>query len=229
MNDISGINSILQLNFPIGLVLIVIFFAVMLSSYVKIVTILGIIRAGFGFHNIPTALITGGVALILSFFIMAPVISDSTKEIDTSLRDKKTITNADKITAFDRGSQKWKSFLVKHTHPEQINSFSILATKLDNSKNLQTEFDLRNNPEALSWRIIAPAFIVSELKEAFATGLSLFLPFFIIDLVVAAILTATELKTLSPSLVGLPIKLLLFVAVDGWSLITTNLISTYIR
>ena len=68
MSDLSGINSILQLNFPIVLVLIVIFFAVMLSSYVKIVTILGIIRAGFGFHNIPTALITGGVALILSFF-----------------------------------------------------------------------------------------------------------------------------------------------------------------
>ena len=230
MGELSGLNSIFQLDFPLLVVLGIVFLAVILSSFVKIVTVFGIIRAGFGFHNVPSALVTGGFSLILSFFVMAPVISQSAAEIDVSLKDKKNLNTVDKVIALDQAGQKWKHFLSRHAHPEQKAVFAKLAAELDQSNEVAAGRQLNTKEvDVESWRVIAPAFIVSELKEAFATGLSLFLPFFIIDLVVAAVLAAVELKSLSPSLVGLPLKLLLFVVVDGWGLITANLVNTYIK
>src|SRR5690606_23380959 len=115
----------------------------------------------------------------------------------------------------------WKGFLQKNSHESEVARFLDLARQMpadDGTASLQSG----------SWRVLAPAFLVSELKEAFATGFSLFLPFLVIELVVAHLLVAVGLERLSPGVVSLPFKLLVFVLVDGWTLITTGLVTSYI-
>jgi len=200
--------------------LIALFFVVLvLSSYVKIVTVLGILRVGIGFDSVPSSLVTAGLAAILSFFVMQPVIERSTNEMSKAQIQAGDSGDA-KEKILSAGLNEWKKFLILHTHELEIENFTQSASRIDQT-------DVVANASSNSWRTLAPAFIVSELKEAFATGLSLFLPFLVLDLFIATILLAVGYEDLNPHLVAFPFKLMLFVMVDGWSLITRNLVETY--
>lgn len=187
--------------------------AVLLSSYVKLVTVLSIVRAGLGAYSLPSAFVTSGLALMLSLLVMYPTVEKSVSAINQQQVQEGEQKN------FGPALSVWKDFLAKHAGEKEIVKFAEVAKKIEPQKSkseLSTEF-----------RVLAPAFIVSELKSAFATGLNLFLPFLIIELLVAHLLVSLGTSQLSPSFVSLPFKLLLFVMIDGWTLITTNLIATY--
>ena len=220
--DTTSIMAQLGLSvFAVGLIIVL---ALLFSSYVKIVTVLGIVRAGFGVHSFPSAFVTGGLAIALSMLVMAPVIQSSSEAIDVVVqRTGAMLSDKDKAEAINSGLSVWKQFLSRNAHADQKEKFVAVAKTLD-EKNQVTGQPI----DSESWRILAPAFFVSELKEAFMTGLSIFLPLLVIDLLIANILIALGLTQVNPVLVALPCKLAVFVLADGWTLITTNLIGTYV-
>ena len=215
--------------------LVIVFLALLFSSYIKIVTVLSIVRVGLGAGSFPSAFVVGGLSMALAFFVMYPTIVDSTQAMDKVFQSRSAGQSwsgaTDQVRAAALGSalDRWKLFLQAHAGKQEVDRFVDAAKRLDQG---QTAAGVKTGADAAevrsdSWRVLAPAFLVSELKAAFSTGLSLFLPFLIVDLLAATALAAIGLERLNPVLVALPIKLLLFVAVDGWSLITTNLVSTY--
>lgn len=192
-----------------------------LSCYVKIVTVLSIVRLGLGANSVPSTFVTGSLALALSFFVMYPTLLKSTKAMDRVASGRAVVSDQVRAEALNAGLESWKGFLIKHVPSVELERFSSIARKIDGQSGPEVIADQR------SLRILAPAFLVSELKSAFGTGLSLFLPFLVIELLVASILSALGMERLSPSLVSFPFKLLLFVMLDGWAVITANLALTY--
>lgn len=215
--------SLLDLS-GVGLFLLLLA-ALATSAYVKIATVLAMLRAGLGAATLPSFLITGALAFGLSFFIMYPVIQRSFNAVDEYIDQRSMLSNRERIEAVEAGAQVWKEFVAQQAHPYEKERFSKLAKKQSGQ-----EVVLETAPTNLeeSWQVLVPAFLVSELKEAFATGLSILLPLLIIDLLVAHLLAAMGLMNVNAHVVSFPLKILLFVMVDGWSLITNNLLSTYI-
>lgn len=229
MNDVDISAVLARLGFSTTALIVFAVIALLLSSYVKIVTVLGIVRAGIGLNGIPSALVTGGLACVLAFFVMYPTLRESAAAMDGAVKSGAVVSDADRATALNSGLEVWKRFLKSHAGKQETERFSLMASKLDARSG--------GNPAAAApadpgirdrWQVLAPAFFVTELKGAFVTGLSLFLPFLVIDLLVSTVLTAVGYGALNPYLVALPLKLLLFAAVDGWSLITTNLVASYL-
>ncbi len=232
-NEISPetFAAVSTLEIPAIGILLLILLGLTLSSYVKIVTVLSILRVGLGTNSIPSALVTGGVAIVLSFFVMFPTIQKSFTEVEVARSNDSSALGQSQALSAALGP--WKEFLKRHAHKDEIEQFAQTAITIDAeiSKKDSEEDEIKEEQQLSSlsetWRILAPAFLVSELKEAFVTGLSLFLPFFIIDLLVASILTTLGMQNLNAQFISLPFKLLLFVMVDGWTLITMNLVATY--
>lgn len=208
-------------------ILALVFFALLFSSYVKIVTVLGMIRIGLGLDSVPAAFLSGGVALTLSYFVMYPVIQSSASAIDSTLHGKTALSDSERAQAINAGIDQWKKFLIQRVKKEDAERFQKLALTLDaHYQNSGAKTDSGENVVS-SWRILAPAFLVSELKDAFSTGLAVYLPFLVIDLLAAVILVALGLDRLNPILVSFPFKLSAFVLLDDWSHIVGNLIATY--
>jgi type III secretion protein R len=206
--------------------IILFFFILSLSSYIKIVTVLGIIRVGIGVGSLPSVFVTGVLSIALSFFVMYPTLQGSAKAYNQIIADSANVdSNELRVAALMESLEVWKDFLAKHSHRTEKDRFISIAHELDN--NIDEQIDISTSYDENSLRILAPAFVISELKEAFATGLSLFLPFLVIDLVIANLLVAVGLTRLDPTYVAFPFKLLLFVLVDGWVLITSNLVLSY--
>jgi len=203
---------------------LLLFLALLFSSYVKIVTVLGMVRAGFGIGSLPGAFITGGLAFSLSLFVMYPQLQNASTAMSGVLKNHSPVTDQDRAQAVGAGVAEWKKFVQQHAQPAEVGRFQAIALKLDKSQAPAAEGTAQLSD---SWRILAPAFVVSQLREAFQTGLSIFLPFLVIDLLVAIGLAAVGLERLNPAYAAFPFKVLLFVALDGWSLITTHLVATY--
>lgn len=221
-----------QLGLSALSVLMLLFLALLFSAYVKIVTALGVLRVGLGHYSLPSAFICSGLALVLTFFVMYPTLRDSSAAVDRVLRSRVgPISDTDRASALNAGIAEWKGFLVRHSAPEERLRFSELARKLDakatDAKGEKREDKAQADAADSSWRIVAPAFLLTELKRAFSVGITIFLPFLVIDLVIVSAMVALGTDRLSPQLVALPLKLLLFVLVDGWGIITTNLITGY--
>jgi len=214
--------TIAGLGLSVFAILLLALFALLFSSYVKIVTVLSIVRAGFGVHSLPSAFVTAGLALALSFFVMYPTLQESLRSMDSVIRSGGASTDVRRARAIEAALPAWKDFLARNTDAEDLARFSEVAVKLDQANQVEVA-----ETAVTSWRILAPAFLVSELKEAFITGLNLFLPFLVIDLCIASALVAVGVTRINPVLIALPFKLLLFVMVDGWTVITSNLVATY--
>jgi len=231
-----------QLSF----LLLAIFLFLTLGCYVKIVTVLSVLRVGLGFGSLPSWFVTSSLALMLSLFVMFPTLQTSLQSFDHIVKEGGGDEQA-RVRALEGGLEKWKAFLLLHAHQDERDRFAKVAEELDHRNALKVRGSAENAQEASvdankkpipissipvsseSWRVLAPAFLVSELKEAFATGLSLFLPFLVVELVVANLLLAVGYSQLAPCYVAFPFKLLLFVLVDGWGLITSNLVLSYGR
>lgn len=194
------------------------FIAIMVTSFVKLVVVLSLVRNALGIQQVPPNMVINGLALILTIYIMAPVAQD-TFDI---LKSQKINTND--INSIQQAAQNgigpFKAFMLKHTHKRERQFFFHSAKKLwppERSKDV-TDEDLL---------ILVPAFTVSELISAFQIGFLIYLPFIAIDLIVSNILLAMGMMMVSPMTISLPFKLLLFVLADGWTRLIHGLVMSY--
>ena len=195
------------------------FIAIMTTSYVKLVVVLSLIRNALGIQQIPPNLVINGMAIILSIYIMNPVIQDTydgLKEVDFK------VASADDLEqAVTQGITPLKEFLIKHSSSRERAFFYSSAKKLWPD---ESQADLQ--PDDMS--VLIPAFMITELTEAFLIGFLIYLPFIAIDIIVSNILLALGMMMVSPMTISLPFKLLLFVVVDGWTRLIHGLIMTYV-
>ena len=183
-----------------------------MTSFTRIIIVLSILRQAMGTQQTPPNQVLIAIALFLSLFIMAPTLTTVYEEAaDPYLNGD---ISAD--IALNNASNTMKGFLVKNTRKDDLNMFADMAN--------ETNFE---NEEEVPLTILLPAFITSELKTAFQIGFLLFLPFLVIDMVIASVLMSLGMMMLSPMLVSLPFKLLLFVLVDGWAMTVGSLVATY--
>jgi flagellar biosynthetic protein FliP len=188
-------------------------FVMMMTSFTRIIIVLGILRQAIGLQSSPSNQILIGVSLFLSMFIMAPVFE---KINETALQPylNEQITS---IEAYNLGKEPLRAFMLSQTRVKDLETFVQIG-------GYEGKFE---DPQDVSMNILIPAFVTSELKTAFQIGFMLFIPFLILDLVVASILMAMGMMMLSPMIVSLPFKLMLFVLVDGWNLIFGTLANSF--
>lgn len=202
------------------------FVLMMVTSFVKISVVLSIVRSALGTQQIPPTQVITGLAIILTVYIMAPIGQNMYKaaEVDIWAQGPGLLSSESvgtMLKAADRAKEPLRDFLIKKVKDKDRALFFHLAKKM------RTEED-RKSVGDRDFMIIIPAFVVSELKEAFQIGFLLFVPFIVIDMVVANILLALGMHMLSPTTISMPFKLLLFVLVDGWYLIAKGLVIGYL-
>jgi flagellar biosynthetic protein FliP len=185
---------------------------VMMTSFTRIVIVLALLRQALGTAQTPTNQILIGLALFLTLFIMAPVLERVQTDAVQPYMDRKIQTEE----ALKRAAVPLKGFMLEQTRESDLALFARLSGRED-----------LESPEQASFTMVVPAFITSELKTAFQIGFLLFIPFLIIDMVVASVLMAMGMMMLSPVIISLPFKLMLFVLVDGWTLILGSLAASF--
>jgi len=184
----------------------------MMTSFTRVVIVLTLLRQAIGTQQVPSGQIILGLALFLSFFIMAPVIERTYTDAIAPYMDEKISGEV----ALAKAQIPIRKFMMAQTREPDLAMFSNLAKMSSYDKT-----------EDVPFSILVPAFITSELKTAFQIGFLLFIPFVVIDLVVASVLMSMGMMMLSPMLISMPFKLMLFVLVDGWSLIMGTLASSF--
>jgi flagellar biosynthetic protein FliP len=184
----------------------------MMTSFTRIVIVLGILRQALGAGQSPPNQVIVGLSLFLSLFVMGPVI----ERINADAVQPYMAGTIDATVALERGSVPLKKFMLDQTRESDIATFVRISGGQGFEK-----------PEDVPMRNLVPAFATSELKTAFQIGFLIFIPFVIIDLVVASVLMSMGMMMLSPVLISLPFKLMLFVLVDGWSLVMGTLAASF--
>ena len=219
-------------NRPLNAMLIVVLISViplalMMTSFVKISVVLAIVRNAIGTYHIPPNTVILGLSLILTIYTMAPVGMEINKAIQQQFPQytgSSFFTNAslqDMLTASKIAKVPISKFLSKYAHSKDKKLFYSIIQKTNKNNEVRfTKDDLI---------ILVPAFMISQLKEAFEIGFVIYIPFLIIDLLVSNILLSLGMFMVSPTTISLPFKLLLFVLADGWFMITKGLIESYLR
>ena len=188
-------------------------FIMMMTSFTRIIVVLSILRQAIGLQQSPSNQILVGVSLFLSLFIMTPVFDEiNVRALQPYLDEEMT-----SMEAFEQAKGPMRAFMLSQTRVKDLETFVSIAGQEDKYA----------DPTEVPLNILIPAFVTSELKTAFQIGFMLFIPFLIIDLVVASILMAMGMMMLSPMIVSLPFKLMLFVLVDGWNLIFGTLATSF--
>ncbi|MBU0800988.1 MAG: flagellar type III secretion system pore protein FliP [Alphaproteobacteria bacterium] len=185
---------------------------VMMTSFTRIIVVLSFLRTAIGIQQTPPNTVMISLALFLTFFIMAPTLEKAYETGITPLINEEI----DEFTAFERTVEPFKEFMLKHVREDDL----ILFTELSESGPFE-------EPMAIPLRILIPSFMISELRRAFEIGFMLFLPFLIIDMVTASILMSMGMMMLPPVMISLPFKIIFFVMVDGWHLISGSLIQSF--
>jgi type III secretion protein R len=203
------------------------FVLMMVTSFVKVSVVLSIVRSALGTQQIPPTQVITGLAIILTVYIMAPVGQSMYRaaEVDILARGPSLLSSESVGTlleAANKSKEPLRAFLIKKITAKDRALFFNLAKKMRTTEEDKKELTDKD------FMIIVPAFVVSELKEAFQIGFLLFVPFIVIDMVVANILLALGMHMLSPTTISMPFKLLLFVLVDGWYLIAKGLVVGYL-
>ena len=202
------------------------FVAVMVTSFTKLVVVLSLLRNALGLQQVPPNVVINGLAIILSIHIMYPVMLDSYNAVDQRAASE-PMRKFDVRRLLDlaqSGREPLRGFLVKHSSATERAFFLRTVKRLippDKSGSGGAEIG------AEDFVVVVPAFTVTELTAAFQIGFLIFLPFLVIDLIVANILLALGMMMLSPTTVSLPFKLMLFVSLDGWSKLVHGLVVTY--
>ncbi len=194
------------------------FVAVMVTSFTKIIVVLSLLRNALGLQQVPPNLVLNGLALVLTAYVMYPVGQAMMAEV-AEMENIGSSTDS-MLTAADAAKEPLREFLVKHSNPRE-RAFFLNAIRKTVSEEHAAELTDRD------FIVIVPAFTISELAIAFQIGFLIFLPFIVIDLVVANILMAMGMMMLSPTTVSLPFKLLLFVLVDGMVKLSHGLVLSY--
>ncbi len=215
------------------------FLLIMLTSFVKITVVLSILRNALGVQSVPPNPVITGLALILSLFVMAPVARQSLEAAGgvEQIEQAAAVGARPALELVLQAREPLRAFLRQHAHVPDRALFVELAGKLEQGAKVRAERAQLAPRVALAaqtgpvdkegFQVLVPAFVTSQLKEAFQTGFLIFVPFLAIDMIVANILLAMGMSMLSPSVISLPFKLLLFVLVDGWYLIVRGLVLSY--
>ncbi|MDR1438386.1 MAG: type III secretion system export apparatus subunit SctR [Puniceicoccales bacterium] len=194
------------------------FFLLMITSFVKLVIVLGLVRNALGTQQVPPNLVLNGLALIVSMYVMAPVAK---KTVAIASEQSFSMEKMNELPTFlSSVGEPLRQFLYKHTNPANRTFFVQTAKRL-------WPADEAAKIKSTDFLILVPAFTVTELTTAFQIGVLLFLPFITVDIVVSNILMALGMMMMSPMTISLPFKLMLFVLVDGWSKLIEGLILTY--
>ncbi|AZV47743.1 flagellar biosynthetic protein FliP [Bacillus halotolerans] len=185
---------------------------ILMTCFTRIVIVLSFVRTSLATQSMPPNQVLIGLALFLTFFIMAPTFSEINKEALTPLMDNKISLDE----AYTKAEEPIKEFMSKHTRQKDLALFMNYA-KMDKPESLKD----------IPLTTMVPAFAISELKTAFQIGFMIFIPFLIIDMVVASVLMSMGMMMLPPVMISLPFKILLFVLVDGWYLIVKSLLQSF--
>jgi type III secretion protein R len=201
------------------------FVLMMLTSFIKISVVLSILRNAIGTQQVPPSTVITGLAFILSIFIMAPVGRQMYESAGAIPNTRDIFSEASVKTLFSAvqtGKEPLRKFLARHSHAQDRVLFLELAARLERSSGVENAQIDRD-----AFQVLIPSFATSQLKEAFQVGFLVFVPFLIIDMVVANILLSMGMSMLSPVVISLPFKLLLFVLVNGWYLVVRGLVLSY--
>ncbi|MDR3606769.1 MAG: flagellar type III secretion system pore protein FliP [Oligoflexia bacterium] len=185
---------------------------IMMTSFTRIVVVLGFVRQALGTQQTPPNQLIVGLALFLSLFVMAP----TWKAISANALEPYMAEKIDQQTAMDRALGPIREFMFNQTREKDLELFLSL------SKEAKPQ-----NRAAVATYVLIPAFVISELKTAFQIGFMIYLPFLVLDMVVASVLMAMGMMMLPPVVISLPFKLLLFVLVDGWELVVGSLVKSF--
>ena len=184
---------------------------IMLTSFTRIIIVLHFVRAAIGTQTVPPNQVLVGLALFLTLFIMSPVFTQINENALKPL-DAGEITQEQ---AFEAGMEPIREFMFKQTQAKDINTFCDIA-----GVTYETQDDISNT-------VLIPSFILSELRQAFIIGFVIYIPFIVIDMVVASVLMSMGMMMLPPTTISLPFKILLFVLADGWNLVIRELVETF--
>ncbi|MBU4484506.1 type III secretion system export apparatus subunit SctR, partial [bacterium] len=196
--------------------------------FVKIAVVLALIRNAMGTQQVPPNVVVTGMAMILTIYIMVPVGYDIYREAGGIMNqgtNQPLMSQASVeilMSALDKGKEPMREFLIKHVHAKERNLFYTLAKRM--RKNPEDKEKLTDK----DFTSLIPAFVISELTEAFQIGFVIFLPFLIVDLTIANVLLSLGMFQISPITISLPFKLLLFVLVDGWHILVKGLLMGYV-
>lgn len=184
----------------------------MMTGFTRIIIVMALLRHALGTQTSPPNQVLMGISLFLTFFVMAPVADRIYTEAYQPLSENKITV----FQAADRAAVPLRGFMLKQTRESDLALFANLA-----------KVEKIAGPEETPMRVLIPAFVVSELKTAFQIGFVIFIPFLVIDMVVASLLMSMGMMMMSPVMVALPFKLMLFVLVDGWHLVIGSLVQSF--
>lgn len=208
---LKDMNPVIQMLVVMSVFSLIPFVFSCMTSFLRFVIVFSMLKTAMGTQQVPPSIVIVGLAMILTFYTMGPVFQ---KMYDMGQVPYKK--NGDLIMAIEEGSKPLKEFMMKQTRETDLEFFISLSQKTP-----------PKSPDEITIWQVAPAFIISELKTSFEIGFIIFVPFIVLDLVVANILLALGMFMLSPTIISMPFKLLIFIAVDGWALIVQGLVSSY--
>ena len=185
---------------------------VMVTAFTRIVIVMSLLRSALGTQGVPPNSVLIGLALFLTFFVMQPVLEQAYVAGLLPMADG----GIGELEGLQRASEPFRKFMVANLRPDDLRMFLDLAQLPDPA-----------TPDAAPWRALIPAFMVGELRRAFEMGFLLYLPFLVIDMVVASVLMSLGMMMLPPNVVSLPFKIIFFVLVDGWRLVSGSLVQSF--
>ncbi len=193
------------------------------TCFVKFSIVFVLIRNALGIQQVPSNMTLNGIALFLSLFVMLPIIQQG---YESFVADHVKLDNVESIVEFaDTGLSGYRSYLKKYSDPDLLDFFQRAQENRLAERKLQPNEHVSENPSIIA---LLPAYALSEIKAAFKIGFYLYLPFVIVDMVISSVLLAMGMMMMSPVTISTPIKLILFVSMDGWGLLTKGLVMQYI-
>ncbi len=211
MDQIQTLNPILQILVMMTLFSLLPFVFCSMTSFLRFVVVFSMLRTAMGTQQIPPSMVIIGLSIILTFYTMGGTFQKMYEMGSIPYQQKHDI-----VAAINEGSKPLKEFMLKQTREGDLEFFVNMTHKTR-----------PKSPDDISIWEVAPAYIISELKTSFEISFIIFVPFIILDLVVANILLALGMFMLTPTIISMPFKLLIFIAVDGWALIVQGLVSSY--
>lgn len=212
--DSDTLSSTLQMLMILTIISLAPSILIMVTSFTRIIIVLHFVRSALGTQSTPPNQILVGLALFITFFIMSPVIS----QINTEAIQPLTAGEITQEEAFDAGVAPLRTFMLEQIDAKDLRLFIDIA-----KYTIETQEDVDNLPIT----IIIPSFILSELRKAFIIGFLIYIPFIVIDMVVASTLMSMGMMMLPPSMISMPFKILLFIMADGWNLIIGSVVKTF--
>jgi len=210
-NVINNLNPVIQMLIVMTVFSLIPFVFCCMTSFLRFVIVFSMLKTAMGTQQVPPAIVIIGLAMILTFYTMGSTFQKMYEMGSVPYNKSQNI-----VLAIEEGSKPLKEFMMKQTRESDLAFFVELQKK-----------EPPKTPDEITIWQVAPAYIMSELKTAFEIGFIIFVPFIVLDLVVANILLALGMFMLSPTIISLPFKLLIFIAVDGWALIVQGLVTSY--